>query len=102
MSAESVPEVFVELVKLAERRGVRRINALAGCWEFTLPGGWFVAVNGHAEPVECSRGVKVPPFRAYVESHGLPAGLVSPRGGEFVVYEDVNEDAFLDALRGAL
>lgn len=96
-----IAEAFAEIVRLAERRGVTSIGQLAGCWETSVGPSWWIAVNGHAHPVRCTHGVDVPPFAAYVEYNGWPAGLFNPRGGEFVAGASANESAFIEALRGA-
>ena len=96
--AEAYSEVFVEIVEYSHRSGVTRINRLPGCWEFAA-GDWWLAVNGHDVPTRCSRGFAVPPFQAYVEFCGLPAGLVSPRGGVLAAGACANEAALLAALR---
>lgn len=100
---ESIPEVFFEIMNLAEARGVRRINELPGCWELALDKQWWIALNGHREPVKCSRGADVPPFACYVEFNGWPAGLVSPgpEGGVLAAGQAANEDALIEALRNA-
>lgn len=95
----SLPEAFALIADLASRRGVSRINQLPGCYEFALPDGWEVSVNGHREPRKNIHGDPVPPFHALVQRHGWPALLMSPAGGE--VLGDATEDDFIAALRAA-
>lgn len=97
----AIAEAFAEIIRLAERRGVEGIGRLAGCWETSVGPQWWLCVNGHGHPVRCTRGVDVPPYSAYVEFNGWPAGMFNPRGGEFVAGAAANESAFIEALRGA-
>lgn len=96
-----ITEAFAEIVKLAERRGVARINDLPGCWEPEIGGEWKIALNGHREPAKSSSGAEVPPFSAYIEYNGWPAGVIDPSGGIIAAGECANEDAFIAALRAA-
>ena len=98
---KSITEVFVEIAALAERIGVAPINALLGCWEHQVDPHWWIAVNGHAEPVQCSMGTKVPSFSAYVQFNGWPAGIINPFGGTLVAADAANEDTFIAALQAA-
>ena len=93
--------IFAEVVDLAGRMGVKRIDKLPACWEVDLGGGWWFAVNGHTKPVKCSRGPVVDPVHCYVEFHGWPAGLVTPGGGTIAAGELANEDTLIAALRAA-
>lgn len=95
-----IAEVFAEIVKLAERRGVKRICDLPGCWEVDLGGGWWFALNGHNVATKSSRGANVLPFHAYAERHELPAMLLSPYDGVRLGGEAM-EDDLLAALRAA-
>lgn len=81
--------------------GVPRIDALPGCWERQVDAQWWIAVNGHREPVACSRGPSVPPFTCYVEFDGRPAGFVSPRGGVLAAGEAIDENTFIAAVLAA-
>jgi hypothetical protein len=92
-------EVFFEIVQLGMAAGAERINELPGCWEYQVSDGWWIAVNGHREPKTCSKGAEVPPFHAYVEWCGFPAGIVGPRGGVIAAGEAANEDTLIGALR---
>jgi hypothetical protein len=95
-------EVFAAIVELAESLGVSGINKLPRCWEHQIDGSWWIAVNAHPEPIQCSHGVAVAPFSAYIEFNGWPAGLFTPHGGQIAAGEVANEDAFIEALRRAL
>ncbi len=69
--SEQITELFAAIIGYAEKRGVRRIGDLPGCWEFEPADGWFVAVNGHGADMACSKGgTPIPPFAAYAEWHG--------------------------------
>ena len=99
MSDEPIALAFARVVDLAQALGVRAINTLDGCWEHQVDEKWWVAVNGHREPVKCSTGAEVPPFHCYIESNGLPAGLLTPRGGQFM---GNCEDGFIAAVSRAV
>lgn len=92
-------EAFCAIVDAAQRLGVGNISLLPGCWEWDIDGVWWLAINGHREPMACSHGNAVPPFHAYVEFNGWPAGIFSPSGGEFVAGSAGNEDSFIAALK---
>ena len=90
-------EAFALILKIAVRRGVRDINTLPGCWEFTA-GPWSIAVNGHREECATTAGDKVPPFHA-LAIHGEKVGgiaLISLDGGTCA---DGVEDELCAALR---
>jgi hypothetical protein len=101
MSNPPIKEAFYEIVMLAERMGVEDINELPGCWECQIDERWWIAVNGHREPAKCSAGPEVPPFTAYVQFNGWPAGIIDPYGGIIAAGDAANEDAFITALKGA-
>jgi hypothetical protein len=96
---EQFTEVMVRVVELAAALGVQGINALPGCWEVGVDDHWWLAVNGHDAPTKCSRGPEVPPYHAYVELNGLPAGLVSPYGGTLCAAAVGKEEALCAALK---
>jgi hypothetical protein len=92
---------FCAVVELGQRRGVERVNQLAGCWEVKIDERWWFALNGHEKPTPCAAGVDVEPFSVYVTYNGWPAGMFNPRGGWIAAGEGANEDAFIAAVRGA-
>lgn len=92
---------FALIAALANKRNVRDIGKLPGCWEVELRDGWSFAVNGHDSDVRCSKGADVPPFNAYVEWQGTPAGIINHQGGPFLGGDD-GADAFCDALDAAI
>ncbi len=98
--SEEITELFAAIVGFAEKSGVREITKLPGCWEFSPAEGWWIAVNGHREPMKCSRGPEVAPFRAYVEWNGFPAGIIGPHDGVLAAGSLANESALLAALGG--
>lgn len=99
MAADTINEAFSEICGLAIRVGAKNIKELPGCWEYEIDGQWWVAVNGHAVPMKCSHGGDVPPYHAFVEFNGWPAGLVSPAGGTMAAGEGANEDTFIAAVK---
>ena len=100
--SEAISEAFMEIVELAGRLGVSRIDKIPGCWEVDVDGRWWVAVNGHREPTKCSRAsTPLEPFEAYVEFNGWPAGGLTPAGGWIAAGGVANEDTFIEALKAA-
>ena len=94
-----ISEVFALLIDWSTQLGAENISALPGCWENRLGEHWRVAINGHRDPCSDSTGAEVPPYHAYLEYRGWPAGLVNPRGGTIVNGEGANEDALIEVLR---
>ena len=94
---DNVAEAFYRLAVLGNAQGVV-LNKLPGCWEVQLDKQWRVAVNGHKEAIKESGGREVPPYHAYVEYNGWPAGFLNPRGGTIAAGSCANEDAFIEAI----
>lgn len=98
-----ITEVFAELISLAERLGVAKINEMPGCWEHELADDWRVAVNGHGEPMSCglpfAQGVSVPPFSAlFINPKYFGAmAIVSAHGGTTVGGD--TETAIIEAIK---
>ncbi len=101
MSGRGITEAFAEIVALAEHLGIKPLNTFPACWEHQIDERWWMAVNGHREAIPCSMGPEVPPFTAYVQFNGWPAGQINPRGGWIAAGEAANEGAFIDALKAA-
>lgn len=96
---EGIAELFAAIVAYGAKKGITRINTMPCCWEFEPTPGWFIAVNGHAEKRPLiDKDVMVEPFTAYVEWHGFPAGIITPRGGILAAGSEANEEALLKAL----
>lgn len=95
------PEVMLAIADLCFARGEAPVNKYAGCWECEVDEHWWVALNGHLEPVACSRGPSVPQFSMYVEFNGWPAGIIDTGDGVIAAGELANEDTFLAAVREA-
>lgn len=91
---------FLLIGELAHANGATPLKDYPGCWEASVGERWWVALNGHAEAVECSRGLKVDPYHAYVEFKGWPAGVINPVGGTIVGF--ASEDALIAALEAAI
>ena len=94
--------LFVLVAELAKKDGVARIDKLDGCWERQIGEQWWIAINGHTELVDCSRGAKVPPFNCYVEFNGWPAGIFSPYEGMIAAGEAANEETFAAAIEAEI
>ena len=96
MSDDRIPEAFALILVIAKRRGVRNINQLPGCWEFTA-GAWQIAVNGHRDERTTTAGDKVPPFHVFATCDFFRAVLFSSFGGE--TCGNGAEDDLIAALR---
>ena len=94
--------LFVAIAEFCLARGFKGLSKVPGCCEVQVDDRWFFAVNGHAEPTTCAKtGQPIPPFSAYVEFNGWPAGLLDPAGGIICAGELANEDTFRAALHQA-
>lgn len=95
--------LFVAIANYGIAMGAAPLNKHVGCWEQQVDASWWLAVNGHRTPTHTSRGGEpIPPFTAYVEYNGWPAGLIGPADGAFAAGTGANETAFLVALANAL
>lgn len=72
-----------------------------GCWEHQVDERWWVAMNGHQEPKQCSTGESVPPYHIYIRFNDWPAGMLSPYYGSIAAGEAANENAFIAACKAA-
>ena len=93
---------FEAVIEMCFRLGVREIDNLEGCWECQIDDDWWIAVNGHKDPCEAKppqheKTIEVPPFTAYVEYNGWPAGLLDPKGGIIAAGDYANEQTFVAA-----
>lgn len=98
---ERIRLLFALLADLGNKSGAAPITKFEGCWEKQIDDKWWIALNGHREPVKCSHGQEVPPIHCYVEWLGWPAGLVNPFEGTLVAHPNANEDGLIEALRTA-
>lgn len=96
-----VCEAFARIADLAIHLGVTNINLLPGCWEHQIDAKWWIAMNGHKEPIKTSEGDIVHPFNAFIKYNGWPAGVVDPGGGVIAAGSGANEDTFIEALMKA-
>lgn len=92
-------EAMVAVGDYAHTLGMIPVNQVEECWEQQVDENWWIAVNGHKEVVECSRGIRVQPFTCYVEFNGWPAGIIHAYGGVLAAGDAANEDTFVAALR---
>ena len=91
-------EIFMKLTELP--RAPKPLKNLPGCWEFELPGGWLVAVNGHGGPMlalkTCGEAL-IPAFHAaFVHRELMIMAVVSPFGGATIGGD--TEDQIIAAL----
>lgn len=98
----AICEPFGFIGKLAAVLGVRDINQLPGCWEHAIDEHWWIAINGHREMAQTSKGDDVAPFHCWVEFNGWPAGYFDVIGGTLAAGEAANENAFIAALKAAI
>ena len=97
-----MPEAFSKIVELLLAKGFKSIKDLPACAEIEIDERWWVAVNGHPEQTKCSKGTEVPPFTAYIEFNGWPAGCIDPGGGCMAAGAIANEDELIAAIEAAL
>ena len=93
--SDTVSEAFVLIVDLALKQGRRNIKDQVV--DVAVDDTWKVRVNGCSVERE-----NIPPFHAYVEFNGWPAGFIGTDGGGVIAAgEAANEDALIAALRAA-
>lgn len=97
----TLPKAYAAATDYAITQGAEDIKSLPGCYEADVDGTWWIAINGHSGPIECSRGGEVLPFHVYVEFNGWPAGVLGPAGGILAGSEAANEETFIAALEEA-
>lgn len=94
-----VSEAYYLLTEYCYQQGHRDIKDLEGCLEVQVNQQWWFAVNGHREPMKCSKDVEVLPFNIYLEYNGWPAGMVGPDGGVIAAGSEASEDDLIKALK---
>ena len=94
----STTELWDRIIAIWEVSDLPPMNKIVGCWELEVDEHWWIAVNGHQGPKDCSRDVSVPPYHAYIEWCGWPAGMVSPKDGIVAAGREANYPALLQAL----
>lgn len=97
-----ISEVFSLIAELGLALGAAPTSKHPGCWECQVSPRWRIAVNGHREPKRSSTGCDVPPFHAYAERDGWPAGLFAPNGGIIAGYDSELEDELIADLKLAI
>ncbi len=102
MSQAKISEVFSKIVHLAQAVKAKPMNKYAACWEHRIDDDWSIAVNGHPTQKETEGGCTVPPFSAYIEWNGFPAGILGMNGGMLVAGSGANEDTLIEALDAAI
>lgn len=96
-----IPEVLGKAVEFMLSHGFEDIKHLPGCAEMAIDETWWIALNGHEDTTECSKGVGVPPFSLYIEFNGWPAGVVTAYGGTMAAGSIANEREFIAAIERA-
>jgi len=91
------------VLELSQAHGVESIKDLDGAWEIAIDDHWYLAVNGHEEPVTVEPDgmmeVELEPFCFCVWYNGWVAGIFTPFEGEFAAGEAANEHTFVEAIR---
>jgi len=98
----AVSVLFGLLCDLMLQKGFASIKDLPACAELAIDAHWWVAVNAHRDACKCSKGAVVPPFTAYFEFNGWPAGFVEPCGGFLAAGRLANEDTLAAAIKNAM
>jgi hypothetical protein len=102
VEATAMSDMIEAVLGLHERLGAKPLNEIVGCWEVKVDARWWLACNGHKEPLVCSRGVTVQPFTFYVEYNGWPAGVFYVDGeGQFAAGNGANVETFVAALEAS-
>lgn len=105
----SITVAMKAVLDLATEMGVTDINRLPYCWELTLDGQWWFAVNGHGERTRCfppahpegSEWPNVPPYGVYAERYGWPAVIFDANHGCWIGTPQL-EDEFIAAVRATI
>lgn len=90
-----VSELFYLLVLLCQHRGHRVIKDQVVKLE--IDKRWTATMNGHRTVQQ-----NIPPFGAYIEYNGWPAGVIDAHGGAIAAGEAANERALIRAVRKCL
>lgn len=99
---DPMPDAYTTAAELVIALEQAPLHRHAGCWEHQIDEHWWLAFNGHADPVRCSHGVTVQSQHCYIEFDGWPAGDMSPAGGFIASGEIFTEVSFIQALQAAL
>ena len=103
----SADDPYYAAICYAQSHGAKDLKNHPGCWESQVDEGWFIALNGHKDPMLTSGGagkgdvvhpIPVEPYTVYVEWNGWPAGILTPFGGTLAAGEAANPETFVAAL----
>lgn len=91
------------ILELTQAHGVKGISSLPDAFELEIDETWYLAINGHDEPVDVDppegMEVEVPAFHFAVWYNGWPAGILHAfRGGEFAAGAGANPETFVAAV----
>lgn len=101
MGDDNFGRIWEAIFKLAKYDNLSKTNELPGCWERTIDDRWWLALNGHGEATESSRGTTVSPYSCYIECDGWPAAVIDWHSVEFCAGETANADTFCAAIDAA-
>lgn len=94
---------WVGCCMLAKKDGVVPISTAPDGIYRRKFGEWEIALNGTGEQKAKSEAhPALPPFNAYVQFNGWPAGIIGPDGGPLAAGSAANEDTFIAAIEAEL
>jgi len=102
--SHDLSDLWSAVMDLAKRDGVIPLNALPALWERKVDSEWYIACNGHKEPMETTltpTPIRVLPFHLYVEFNGWPAGVMTAYGGQVCAGTEANMDTLVEAVRAS-
>jgi hypothetical protein len=67
---------FMKAVFLAHALGQDGLALLPGCWEQRVDADWWLALNAHAQPLQCSHGHELDSMEAVFEYRGEAVAFV--------------------------
>jgi hypothetical protein len=66
----------MKAVFLAHALGQDGLALLPGCWEQRVDADWWLALNAHAQPLQCSHGHELDSMEAVFEYRGEAVAFV--------------------------
>ena len=92
------------IIDLLTKLKVENIKELPGAWEHKIDDTWYIACNGHPEPVHCeppgTMRADIPAYNFCVWYNGWLAALFHPQaGGCFAAGSGANVDTFVASVK---
>ena len=82
---------FTRLIEIGELIGVENVTR-DGLWRYQIDEHWKFQVNTSKQELD-----GVPPFNAAIFYKDMPAALIDPTGGSFVIGTYASESIFIEA-----